>query len=70
MKKIVKLTESDLVRIVKKVISENALPKFDYIFRRTDGVNEPTVAQDLYFISNGSGFDVWMKEYKKDGSIG
>jgi hypothetical protein len=70
MKKIIKLTESDLVRIVKKVISENALPKFDYIFRRNDGVNEPTVAQDLYFISNGSGFDVWMKEYKKDGSIG
>jgi len=70
MKKVIKLTESDLVRIVRKVISENALPTFDYIFRRNDGVNEPTVAEELYFISNGDSFDVWMKEYKKDGSIG
>lgn len=70
MKKVIKLTESDLVRIVRKVISENALPTFDYIFRRNDGVNEPTVAEELYFISNGGGFDVWMKESKKDNTPG
>lgn len=70
MKKVIKLTESDLVRIVRKVISENALPTFDYIFKRNDGVNEPTLGEELYFISNGGGFDVWMKEYKTDGTLG
>ena len=70
MKKIIRLTESDLVRIVKRVISENTLPTFDYIFTRNDGVNEPTPGQKLYFISNGEKFDVWMEELTKDGSKG
>lgn len=70
MKKVVRLTESDLIRIVKRVISENSIPTYDYIFARNDGYTDSTPAQKLYFISNGDSFDVWAEEYTKDGSKG
>jgi hypothetical protein len=68
MKKVVRLTEADLIRIVKRVISENETPKFDYIFDRNDGYTDSTPAKKLYFVSNGDSFDVFAENYTKDGS--
>ena len=70
MKKVIRLTESDLIRIVKKVINENAMPQYDYIFERNDGYTDRTAAQKLFFVSNGDSFDVWAEEYTNDGSKG
>ena len=70
MKRVVRLTETDLIRIVKRVISENTIPKYDYVFTRNDGSTDYTPAQRLYFITNGDSFDVLAEEYSKDGSEG
>ena len=70
MGKIIKLTESDIYRIVKRVINEQELPKYDYIFTREDGETSATQGQKLFFVQNGSTFDVWMEEYTGDGTKG
>lgn len=59
MPKIIRLTETDLVNIVKRVIREQSEPTYDYVFSRRDGYSENTMANKLYFVSNGDTFNVW-----------
>jgi hypothetical protein len=65
MRKIIRLTETDLANIVKRVIREQSEPTYDYVFSRGDNYSENTMANKLYFVSNGDSFDVWV-EQKKD----
>lgn len=72
MKKIVRLKESDLINIVRRVIKEeNANPPiYDYLFTRGDGYNEKTRTNKLYFVSNGDGFDVWAEQKSDTDPVG
>jgi hypothetical protein len=62
MRKIIRLTETDLANIVKRVIREQSEPTYDYAFSRGDGYSENTMANKLYFVSNGDTFDVWGRK--------
>jgi hypothetical protein len=62
MRKIIRLTETDLSNIVKRVIREQSEPTYDYVFSRKDGYSENTMANKLYFVSNGDTFDVWGRK--------
>lgn len=62
MTKIIRLTETDLANIVKRVIREQSEPTYDYVFSRGDGYSENTMANILYFVSNGDTFDVWRQK--------
>jgi len=62
MRKIIRLTETDLSNIVKRVIREQSEPTYDYVFSRGDGYSENTMANKLYFVSNGDTFDVWGRK--------
>ena len=62
MRKIIRLTETDLANIVKRVIREQSEPTYDYVFSRKDGYSENTMANKLYFVSNGDTFDVWGRK--------
>lgn len=62
MTKIIRLTETDLVNIVKRVIREQSEPKYDYVFSRGDDYSENTTTNKLYFVSNGDTFDVWRRK--------
>jgi len=71
MKKIIRLTESDLEKIVKRVIREGAMsPNYDYVFERGDGYTESTKANKLYFVSNGDTFDVWAEQKTDTDPVG
>lgn len=62
MTKIIRLTETDLANIVKRVIREQSEPKYDYVFSRGDDYSENTTTNKLYFVSNGDTFDVWGRK--------
>ena len=62
MTKIIRLTETDLVNIVKRVIREQSELKYDYVFSRGDSYSENTMANILFFVSNGDTFDVWRQK--------
>ena len=62
MTKIIRLTETDLANIVKRVIREQSEPTYDYVFSRGDGYSENTMTNKLYFVSNGDTFDVWRRK--------
>jgi len=62
MRKIIRLTETDLANIVKRVIREQSVPTYDYVFSRGDSYSENTMANKLYFVSNGDSFDVWVEQ--------
>jgi hypothetical protein len=62
MTKIIRLTETDLVNIVKRVIREQSELKYDYVFSRGDSYSENTMANILYFVSNGDTFNVWTEK--------
>ena len=70
MKKIIRLTESDLANIVRRVIREQSTPTYDYIFVRGDGYSEDTFANKLYFVSNGDTFDVWAGQRDSANPLG
>ena len=62
MTKIIRLTETDLVNIVKRVIREQSELKYDYVFSRGDSYSENTMANILFFVSNGDTFNVWTEK--------
>ena len=62
MTKIIRLTETDLVNIVKRVIREQSELKYDYVFSRGDSYSENTMANILFFVSNGDTFNVWTQK--------
>lgn len=66
MKKTIKLTESDLIRIVKKVIKEQVKNNFDYKMPRKDSWNSKTTGKALYFVKNGDTYDVWYENQTGD----
>ena len=67
MKRIIRLTESDLTRIVKKVINEKRyLMEQDDIFDyNINGVNYGTDVKTPYF--QGEGLDIFMKDKNGNG---
>jgi hypothetical protein len=63
MSKTIKLTESDLMRLVKRVIKEQDTTKeYDYMFIGGDSFNEPNPAEKLYLMKNGNTYDVYAQE--------
>jgi hypothetical protein len=69
MRKIIRLTETDLANIVKRVIREQSEPTYDYVFSRGDSYSENTMADKLYFVSNGDTFDVWGRKTNDDKAV-
>lgn len=69
MRKIIRLTETDLSNIVKRVIREQSEPTYDYVFSRKDGYSENTMANKLYFVSNGDTFDVWGRKTNDNKAV-
>ena len=68
MKKVVKLTESDLNRIVRRVITENEENNYDFDFSQTDNKllsDFFTVKNDFEYVTNKDGLDVYV--LKKGG---
>lgn len=61
MNKILRLTEQDLARIVKRVISETS--RADEVKKMTDLQNEIEKLLSYYSIKNGK---VWDNEYNKE----
>jgi len=61
MKKIIRLTESDLYRIVKKVINEqiNFDPNTADYFSGSDNDQNPNKV--LYFVKNGDTYQTWIE---------
>ena len=70
MRKIIRLTETDLANIVKRVIREQSEPTYDYVFSRKDGYSENTMANKLYFVSNGDTFNVWARQRDSANPLG
>ena len=62
MKKTIKLTESDLMGIVRKVLKEQLTQNFDYKMYRDDSFRESTTGKALYFVKNGKTYDVWYED--------
>jgi len=63
MSKTIKLTERDLMRLVKRVIEEQDTTKqYDYMFNGGDSFNEPNPANKLYLMKNGNTYDVYAQE--------
>lgn len=65
MKKTIRLTENQLIKIVKNIINEQQI-KADYKMVRDDAWNESTFTQALYFVKNGDTFDVWYETPTQD----
>jgi len=70
MRKIIRLTETDLANIVKRVIREQSEPTYDYVFSRGDSYSENTMADKLYFVSNGDTFNVWARQRDSANPLG
>ena len=64
--KIIRLNESELIRIVRKILNEQE-NNFDYVFYRDTSIREFTPAQEIYLVKNGETYDVFAK--KPDSNI-
>jgi hypothetical protein len=66
--KIVNLTESDLHRIVKRVLNENnPTTKPTHKVSREDGWNQSTTGNVLYFVKKGDTYTVFIPEFDNNG---
>jgi len=61
MKKTIRLTENDLLRLDEKVLNEQTSPNFDYKLLKDDSFRENTSGKALYFVKNGNTYDVWFE---------
>jgi hypothetical protein len=64
-KKIIRLTESEFVEIVNRVINEQQ-QNYDFIFSRNTSLTEPTKAEEIYLVKNGDTYDVFAKRPKSN----
>jgi len=64
-KKIIRLTESEFVEIVNRVINEQQ-QNYDFIFSRNTSLTEPTKAEAIYLVKNGDTYDVFAKRPKSN----
>jgi hypothetical protein len=64
MKKIIRLTESDLYRIVKKVIKEQSDfdPKTASYFAKS--TNDLSINPAIYFVKEGDSYQAWIQQKK------
>ena len=60
MRKTIKITESDLNRIIKRILNEEP-KRFEYMLTRDYSYREPTDADEIYFVKNGDTYDVHAK---------
>lgn len=59
--KIIRLTETDLIRIVKSVLKEQ-VESYDYVFYKNSSIKEKTPAEEMYLSKNGDSYDVFVKK--------
>ena len=60
MKKTIRLSENDIIKLVKRIITEGG-NQYDYMISRDDAFNEPSAANTIYLLKNGNTYDVYAQ---------